>query len=283
MKAKHYSALDKEVVILAAVRDLIDSMVHYAHFEKGHKIEDAILNFTSREACKLFLIILADFLSLPNDGTLGLSKPNGEGSLGKTYLGLLDAVAKDPQLGQDSSALATPLNAFAVWLDGCTNVEEVWLPAIDRNGPIRVKRMTYLKICGNISKHGITRLDRVVKDIRTVLSDNGTDIDEGQAYLVVPEFQEWFQDHIFPCYPATFIACFLNNIRWGIYEYLTPEFRRAYRPTVVCSGAQMYEYDVPSDITNPLIESMYWDLMNNVRGEPFFPRFTVDPYWVGQY
>ena len=42
-------------------------MVHYAHFEKEHRIENAILMFKTREASKLFLIILADFLSPPTD------------------------------------------------------------------------------------------------------------------------------------------------------------------------------------------------------------------------
>src|SRR4029079_4153666 len=69
MPVNSYSALDREIVTLAAVWDLIGSMVHYGHFLKEHRIENATLMFTTREASKLFLIILADFLSLPRDGT----------------------------------------------------------------------------------------------------------------------------------------------------------------------------------------------------------------------
>ncbi|MFE0017552.1 hypothetical protein ACFWXH_22110 [Mesorhizobium sp. NPDC059054] len=36
--AKTYSPLDREIVTLAAVWDLIGSMVHYAHFEKNHRV-----------------------------------------------------------------------------------------------------------------------------------------------------------------------------------------------------------------------------------------------------
>ena len=45
----------------------------------------------------------------------------------------------------------------------------------------------------------------------------------------------------------------------------------------------MYEYDVPHEIVDPLIRSMYWDLMNSMRREPYFPRFTVDPYLRKRY
>ena len=52
MDANRYSPLDREIIILAAVWDLIGSMVHYAHFEKEHRIENAILMFKTREASR---------------------------------------------------------------------------------------------------------------------------------------------------------------------------------------------------------------------------------------
>jgi hypothetical protein len=78
------------------------------------------------------------------------------------------------------------------------------------------------------------------------------------------------------------IAWYLNEIRWGIYEYLTAEFRRAARVDVV-QGLQLYKYEVPADISDPLVRSMYWDLMNNIRMPPYFPRFTVDRFMRDLY
>jgi hypothetical protein len=276
------SPLDREVIILAAAWDLIGSMVHYAHFEKEHRVENAILMFKTRATSKLFLIILADFLSLPRDGTFGLSRPVAEGSLGQTYLGHLLNVASAPSFMGDVTLLTSSVKSFAEWLDGFADVRNVWLPSIEREGTLRVRRMDYLKICGTISKHGFTRLGDVVGKLRTILAANGTEIDEGQSYLVIPEFQEWFQDNIFIA-SSTGVAWHLNEIRWGIYNYLASEFRRAYTPTEVISGAQMYSYDVPGKIIDPLIRSMYWDLMNNMRMPPYFPRFTVDPYMRDLY
>lgn len=276
MDAGKYSSLDREIIILAAAWDLIGSMVHYAHFEKQHRIENATLMFQTREASKLFLIILADFLSLPRDGTFDLSRPKAEGSLGQTYLGHLLNVASAPSFKGDVTLLTSSVKSFAKWLDGFAEVQDVWLPSIERNGMLRVRRLDYLKICGTISKHGFTRLGDVVGKLRTILAANGTDIDEGQSYLVIPDFQEWFRDNIFIA-SATTVAWHLNEIRWGIYHYLVSEYRRAYTPTELVSGAQMYSYDVPSAITDPLVRSIYWDLMNNVRTPPYFPRFTVSP------
>jgi hypothetical protein len=277
MPVNSYSALDREIVTLAAVWDLIGSMVHYGHFLKEHRIENATLMFTTREASKLFLIILADFLSLPRDGTLGLSRPPLDGSRGKTYLGHLQQVVANPSFGGDVILLASSLNAFAEWLDGFSVVDKVWLPSIDHEGTLRVQRIDYLKICGTISKHGFTRLGDVVNKIRHILYRNGTNIDEGQCYLVIPEFQEWFQDNIFIA-SSTVIAWHLNEIRWGIYEYLSSELQRAFMPMESIQGMQIYTYDVPSSISDPLVRSMYWNLMNDVRKPPYFPRFTVDRY-----
>jgi hypothetical protein len=282
MDAKSYTALDREVIALAAVWDLIDSMVHYGHFMKEHHIDDTTLTFRTREASKLFLIILADFLSLPRDGTFGLTRPKYGGSLGKTYLGHLKNVVDAPQFSGDVSLLASSVLSFAEWLNGAVSVEKVWLPSIDREGTLHVQRMIYLKICGTISKHGFTRLGNVVDSLREVLATNGTEIDEGQSYLVIPEFQEWFQHNIFIA-SSTRVAWHLNEIRWGIYQYLVSEFRRAYSPTEIIQGAQMYRFDVPQAIKDPLMRSIYWDMMNNVRSPPYFPRFRMNRHLLDLY
>ncbi len=231
--------------------------------------------FQTSECSKLFLIILADFLSLPRRGTFGLSHRHGSGSLARTYLGNILDVSAKPHFRGDTTLLTSSAKSFAEWLDGSVSVDKVWLPSINREGTITVQRMNYLKICGTASKHGFTRLGDIVRKIQKVLADNGTDINEGQSYLVIPEFQEWFRDHVFMA-SSTTVAFFLNEIRWGIYYYLRSEFQRAYQPYML-DGIQAYRFNVPTEITDPLIRSMYWELMNNVRSEPYFPRFSVQP------
>jgi hypothetical protein len=96
------------------------------------------------------------------------------------------------------------------------------------------------------------------------------------GYAVLPEFWEWFHTHLFGYHLST-IAEFLNNIRWGIFEYLQPEFARAYRVTSYDAGVPIYEFDGPAQIAAPIAKTMYWDLMNMARSKPYFPRFTVTP------
>lgn len=283
MDKTSYSALDREIFTLAAVWDLVGSMVHYGHFMKNHGTENTELKFATREASKLYLIILADFLSLPHNDTLGLSKPNGNGSMGKTYLGLIKRVVDAPMFKGDIGLLASSIKSFAEWLDGMAVVEKVWLPSIDCEATLTVNRMTYLYICGTATKHGFTRLNAIVKKICSLLKDNYIDIDEGQGYLVIPEFQEWFQDHVFLA-STTLIAWHLNEIRWGIYHYLSAEFKRAYRETTpIGAGQHLYTYDEPVELTHSLVKSMYWNLMNEVRTPPYFPRFSVDLQMRNRY
>ena len=82
-----------------------------------------------------------------------------------------------------------------------------------------------MKICGDIAKHNFLRLSQNVKRLRRALEINGHTIDEGQAYLLLPEFYEWFHTNIFAYHSST-IAEYLNNLRLGIFAYLQPEFAR---------------------------------------------------------
>ena len=119
-----------------------------------------------------------------------------------------------------------------------------------------------------------------VGDICEILKSNGNNISLDEGYLVIPEFYDWFHEHVLN-YHSSAIAEFLNNMRWGIYEYLKPEFDRSFTKDDPASIA--YRYIYPSDCSNPVIRTMYWDLMNSVRTEPYVPRFEVTKYLKMRY
>jgi hypothetical protein len=106
-------------------------------------------------------------------------------------------------------------------------VENVWLPSIELQTDIHVKRFTFIKICGNIGKHNFARLSRVVGDICAILEANGNKVSVDHGYLIIEEFYEWFHDNVF-AYHSSAIAEFLNSIRWGIYDYLRSAFLRSF-------------------------------------------------------
>jgi hypothetical protein len=120
----------------------------------------------------------------------------------------------------------------------------------------------------------------VVGDICRILEANGHKVSTDEGYLVIEEFYDWFHTNVFS-YHSSAIAEFLNNIRWGIYEYLRPEFERS----ITWEGGDppRYSYKYPAGSQHPTGKSMYWDLMNDVRSEPFMPRFEVTRFLRMRY
>jgi hypothetical protein len=73
--------------------------------------------------------------------------------------------------------LSQPLEAFVRWLEEECGVEDLWLPSIGLKITIKVKRITFIKICGNIGKHNFSRLGINVDGICKILKESGTSID----------------------------------------------------------------------------------------------------------
>src|SRR5439155_12607166 len=132
------------------------------------------------------------------------------------------------------------------------------LHAIDIVADLRLARFRYIKMCADIAKHNLARLATNVAHLRKLLKAAGHSVSEQEAYLAVENFFEWFHDDIF-IYHSSQIAEFLNNIRWDIYDYLQPEFRRSgHRTAEWTVQFPMYSYRVPAEITEPLARAMYW-------------------------
>ncbi len=183
------------------------------------------------------------------------------------------AIVADPEFGGDIEHLRKRVAEFSAWLEDESTINDVWLPSINTEVDLRLKRIVYLKICGDIAKHSFARLEGNVRGIRRILAEHGHPIDDGLAYTALPDFYEWFHTHLLGYHYST-IAEFLNNLRWGIFRYIRPEFDRAFERI---EPAPLYRFNVPPNITNPLATAQYWDLLNKARSEPYFPIFTVTP------
>jgi hypothetical protein len=275
-----YTTTEQEVIVLNAVWEMIDGMVNYEMFVKHERVENIVLQFNSSSHQRLFNILLGDFLSQPQKRRSGAppfdlpEPPTKAHPCDLTYLFYLRRICDAPLLNPNTDLIRGPLFAFADWLEADCCTEKVWLSAIDTELDVRVPRITFLKICGDIGKHNFARLEGNVKKVCRILADNGHPIDEGKGYLVLPEFYEWFHTQLLS-YTASSIAEFLNNLRWGIFHYLRLEFVRSFERYGV---GPAYRFKPPADCVQPLAVEMHWELMNRVRTEPYFPRFTVDPY-----
>ena len=261
---------------------MIDEMVNYEMFVKRIGTDEVALLFNSRTCQRLFHVLVVDFLSQPKNWPFELEIPPHDALKSeKNLLFHLKQICEAPKLNPvGGGGLLLPIEAFVKWLEADCYVEKVWLPSINLECNVTVKRISFIKICGNIAKHNFARLSINVDEICKILKANGISIDGEQGYLVLPEFYDWFHNHVFG-YHSSAIAEFLNNIRWAIYEYLRPEFLRSF--TKDDPNSIMYRFKCPSDCGTAFVRAMHWDLMNAVRSEPYMPRFEVTRYLKMRY
>lgn len=259
-----FSPTEKEVIFLKAVNELINSMMNYEMMN----LADAFICFSSITHQKYFNIILVDFLSCSDKRVIGEEQ---------TYLEAITKICKNPNFNENGSVnnLTKATKDFVEWLEQEIRVE-TWLPTISTNVFLSIKRIEFIKICGNISKHNFSRLSFTANDLLEILARNQVNIELKDALLILNDFYERFHfDILSSC--ASVICEFLNNIRWGIFEYLKPEFSRSCI-SESSWGFPSYRYTFPKDITNEFTKNCYWDLMNDVRKIPCMPRFQVPDY-----
>lgn len=170
--------------------------------------------------------------------------------------------------------LQNSVEALEAWLSEKKEIT-LWLPTLDINAKIKISRVDFLNITGNHSKHNLSRLTGVSRDVAKMLAEHGYSVPEEQIPLALDDFREHLAENYFVYY-STWLAELLNNIRWGLQSYLTPIFVLSYKsdPTNV----PMYRYEYLPEITNPVAREWFWRLMNNVRSRPYFKKFSGAHY-----
>jgi hypothetical protein len=281
--------IEQETIILNSAWEMIDGMVNWAMFDKNDYIRPTNLLFSTRQHRRLFAILLGDFLSIistfkGDSVPLGLNPaPSNARPSDLTFLFHLRQVCRKPRLGDSASALSATVETFATWLEGEFDVKGVNLHSIGVVVDLKISRWRYIKMCGDIAKHNLARLETNVRHLRDLLKAAGQPVSEQDAYLAIENFFDWFHDDIFT-YHSSQIAEFLNNIRWAIYDYLKIEFQRSWHlRDDATEDFPIYSYDVPAAITEQIARAMYWALMNRVRLRPIVRQFVVSESYKLRY
>ena len=264
--------IEKEVVVLKAIKELVDSIVNLEVLTLSDK-DPAEVRFRSMTHAKFFNLVLVDVLSKIDEK--GFVEPN-------TYLSYLAAITKNPHFNVDGSVddLAASTQQFRDWLDARFSREKVWLPSIETEMELGLSRIELIKIGGNICRHNFLRAVGISMDVQKIMARNGVDITLDQALLVLPDLNEWLHGDMF-LYHSSTIAEFLNNIRWGIYTYLQPEYSRS---IVMKDGdPPSYDYTYPDGVVTAFGKDCYWCLMNEVRTAPYVRRFKVTEWLKKRY
>ena len=241
------SDIEKEIVFIKAVQELIDEMINYEVLGIIGSDPDSFIQFSSMTHKRFFNIILVDFLSQTDKNIKALSESI-------SYLGALKRICANPKFKKNNSieSLRRAVTNFIDWLNQEVEVE-VWLPTADIEAKLKIKRIEFIKICGNISKHSFSRLSGVAKDLISIFSRNNITITQDDAILLLDDFYEKFHTDILDYHGST-IAEFLNEIRWGIHEYLYPE----YCDSKVDLGGDppKYKYTYPSEVITPFCKTI---------------------------
>ena len=264
-----FNDAEKEIIFLKAITELIDNMVNNEVIKLGRDDPHSMVQFKSMTHSKYFNIILLDLLSCSDKKVLGEQL---------SYLGALRKICQSPNLDKNNfiNNLTISTKEFIEWLEKEVIVEKIWLPSIELETDLSIKRIEFIKICGNISKHNFSRLSGVIRELIEIFERNRITLKDEDALLILGDFYEWFHTDILN-YHSSAIAEFLNNIRWGIYEYLLPEYKQSH----VFDNDEhprMYHFTYPKEINNNFAKSCYWDLMNEVRSKPYINKFQVTRY-----
>lgn len=247
-------------------------MVNFEVLDLAGNDPDSQISFKSITHQKFFSIILVDFLS-KTDERVGVRKPS--------FLGAMKSICTSPCFNVNNSiaALSKAVHEFSEWLE--QEIEaDVWLPSISLDTILKLSRLDFLKICGNTSKHSFLRSGHTAKSLQNILKKSGEPIELEDSFLILGDLYEKFHTDIFNYHGST-LAEFLNNIRWGIYEYLQPEFCRSI--VRVSVEPPKYRYTYPEKVKAGIAKECYWELMNEVRKEPYMRRFEVNKWLKMRY
>ena len=262
---------------------MIDDMVNHAMFKSSASLTDGNILFHSFVHAQLFNVLLVDFLSHPQYDRKIQKRPfdlptvNTSGAPSdRSYLYYLKMICTDPNFGSVPERLSKSLKSLAEWLDGDIVLKDAHFPTLGLVLDIRVNRLKSLSMTGNISKHNVTRLSDAANKLLEIFKQNGKTVALDECYAALPEFQELFHDHAF-IYQSSYIVQMLNDLRWGIHEYLLPEFERSCVPIRGEAGRQYHvKFNIPVSFENEFSKDSYRLLMQLVNKEPIIKSFGVN-------
>lgn len=262
-----YSEAEQEAINLCVCLEAINSISNHVIFSVVNIDSlpgQSQVSFDTGIHREMFLIRVLDFVSEK-------MSPKITGFSGSCIQALNKACSsKSFERNNCSLPLKKSVGDLENWLLEKKEIS-LWLPTLDIEAKINVSREDFLFISANYSKHNIARLSGVSERISKLLSAQGHNFPIEQIPLVLDEFREHLQDNYFSYY-GTWLAELVNNIRWGIQNYLTAQFLESYAKV---EGEEfMYKYIYPQEITNNVARQWFWKLMNHIRSRPYHVKFT---------
>lgn len=266
-----YSTAEKEAIGLCISLEAVGDMANHALLELRDVSRypgEVEVYFHTHIHKELFIIRLLDFVKESGDSRLtGVS-----GSCLKVLQSACDTCSFDQE--DSVGFLRESVKELDDWLTYKTPIK-LWLPSLDIEADIEVSRLDFISISGNHCKHNLSRLTGVSQHIHSILDSHGYSVPLEQIPLALDDFREHLQENYFSYY-GTWLGELLNNIRWGIQNYLLPTFTTAY--TKDDPDDIRYRYEYPEEIKQGIPRQWFWRLMNNIRTGPYLKKFSGAHY-----
>ncbi|WP_320838234.1 hypothetical protein [Zhongshania sp.] len=264
-----FSPIEQEVVGLCVSYEAAVDIANHALLElqvcSRHPEEKRAL-FPSHIHEQLFLIRLLDFVS--EKGNSQLTGVKG------SCLDVLEAACNSACFEESGrvEVLRSAVVELRVWL-AYSGKTKLWLPSLDINAELEVSRLDFLFIAANHSKHNLSRLTGVANRISSFLNDHGYEISTEEIPLALDDFREHLSENYFVYY-GTWLTELVNNIAWGVWTYLQPQFERSFRPEG--RNSLFYSYDYPKGVSDPIAQRWFDRLMGNIHTRPYLEQFLGD-------
>lgn len=265
-KSMDLNSIEKETIGLCICLEAVNGIVNHALLnvcENSNNPGESTVNFQDHIHSSLFIIRFLDFAKETGDSKL-------TGVSGSCIKVLSEACqSKCFNIDESITLLDESLRKLQNWLDYRAPLK-LWLPTLNIDATIDVSRMEYLKISGNQSKHNISRLTGVSRDIHSILAKHDYDVPIELIPLALEDFQEHLDENYF-IYYGTWMAELLNDVRWGIQRYMEPTYISSFKKT---DDVFSYKYEYPEGFESDVTKQWFWRLMNHIRSDPYVKRFS---------
>ena len=260
------NSTERETVGLCISLEAISDIVNHALLDVRESTRtpgESMVYFKDYVHRSLFIIRFLDFAK-----EVGDSKLTG---ISGSCVNVLDKVCQTRSYNVDESIreLETSIAELKKWLNEKPPIK-LWLPTLQIDAKIEVPRIELLKIAGNHSKHNVSRLTGVSREIHKILSEHSYDVPIELIPLALEDFQEHLSENYF-IYYGTWMSELLNNIRWGIQRYLEPTYIKSHKKG---DDGYSYRFEYPDEIKNEISQQWFWRLMNHIRSGPYVKRFS---------
>ncbi len=262
------NAAEQETIGLCIALEAIDDIVNRSLLDILDSTcpGEATVLFKSRVHQGMFLVRLLDFSK-----EAGASASSLTGVEGSCLNVLREACStRSFDVGASIGGLSQSVTALQAWLDATSSLK-MWIPTLELNAQVSLPRSQLVFILGNHVKHNLARLTGVSNELAKLLATHGYSVKPEQIALALDDIREHLQENYFVYY-GTWLTELINNVRWGIHDYLLPTYSTSF--TRFPGDDLRYEYRYPPTITDDVARQWYWRLMNHVRGRPHIKRFV---------